>query len=97
MPATRTGRQAKTEGVSLHPDELRDAATVEELAGVGFSEVYHRHFAPQMRAAAQMLRQARADGVELDRALVAEVWTIHMSAEELQSLYTRQSTLVLGE
>lgn len=97
MTTTRTGRTAKTKGVSMHPDELRDASTVEELTGIGFSEVYHRHFAPQMRVAAELLRQARADGVELDRDKVADLWTIHMSAQELKALYTQPSSLVLGE
>lgn len=92
-----TGRVARTKGVSLLPAEHADAATVEELTGVGFSEVYHRFFAPQMKAAAAMLREARDAGMELDRAQLRDAWDVRMSSDELVALYVADSVLVLGD
>lgn len=97
VPAKAAGRVARTKGVSLLPAEYADASTVEELTGVGFSEVYHRFFAPQMRAAAQMLREVQDAGVELDRAVLRDTWDVHMSTEELTSVYTAESVLTLGD
>ncbi len=97
MTSTTRGRTAQTKGVSMLPEELADARVVEALTGVGFSEVYHRHFAPQMRAAAQLLQDARDCGVELNRSLLKDHWDLDMSKSELTSLYAASSELVLGE
>jgi hypothetical protein len=91
------GRVARTKGVSMLPDELEDAATVERLTGVGFSEVYRRHFAPQMRAAAELLRQAQDSGMELDRARLRDAWAVRMSEAELAAVYGAESELRLGD
>jgi hypothetical protein len=96
VPAT-AGRRAQTKGVSMHPNELEDVRTIEELTGVGFSEMYHRHLAPQVHAAAQLLVEARDDGVELDRARLRTEWDLSTSAEELVALYGEESELTLGE
>lgn len=90
------GRIARTKGVSMLPDELDDAATVERLTGVGFSEVYRRHFAPQMRAAAELLRQAQEAGVELDRTRLRDAWAVRMSETELAAVYAAESELRLA-
>jgi len=91
------GRTAKTKGVSLSPNELDDVKIIEELGGVGLSEVYHRHFAPQMHAAAQMLLSAREAGVQLNRHLILDGWDVSMTSGELAAIYEAPSTLVMGE
>jgi len=93
----KKGRTAQTKGVSMLPEELADARAVEALTGVGFSEVYHRHFAPQMRAAAQLLQDAQDAGVELNRAVLKDRFELGMSESELVSLYTATSDLILGD
>jgi hypothetical protein len=92
-----SGRVARTKGVSMLPDELADAATVEQLTGVGFSEVYRRHFAPQMRAAAELLRQAEAAGLGLDRARWHDVWSVRVTDADLDAIYGADSELRLGD
>lgn len=91
------GRVARTKGVSLLPQEYEDAATVEKLTGVGFSEVYRRHFAPQMKAAADLLREAQEAGMQLNRGVLRDTWDVHMTRDELASVYTSQSELLLGD
>lgn len=91
-----TGRVARTKGVSLLPDEFDDAATIEELTGIGFSEVYRRFFAPHMRAAADLLRAAQDAGMALDRRSLTDVWQVHMSADELTAVFTAESQVELG-
>lgn len=96
--AQRTGgRTARTKGVSLLPQEYKDAGTVESLTGMGLSEVYRRVFAPQMHAAAQMLHEVQEAGVELNRAVLRDVWDIHMTADELTAVYSTESGVVLGD
>ncbi len=97
MAAVARGRTARTKGVSMLPKEVADARVVEALTGVGFSEVYHRHFAPQMRAAAQLLQDARNSGVELNRSLLRDHWDLDMSESEMTSLYAASSELILGD
>ena len=72
LEGTAKGRVARTKGVSLLPAEYEDASTVEQLTGVGFSEVYRRIFAPQMRAAADLLREAQEAGMELERGVLRD-------------------------
>lgn len=97
-PRKKTGgRTAQTKGVSLSPAELDDVKTVEDLGGVGLSEVYHRHFAPQMRAAALLLEAAREAGVELNRRLIVDGWDVSIDAKDLVALYAAPSSLELGE
>jgi hypothetical protein len=91
------GRVARTKGVSLLPHEYADASTVEELTGMGFSEVYRRFFAPQMRAAADMLRAAQESGMALDRRPLLDRWNPGMTADELVAIYTAPSRLDLGD
>ncbi len=95
--APAKGRTARTKGVSMLPDELEDAATVEELTGVGFTEVYRRHFAPQMKAAAELLLEVREAGVELNRAVLRDTWDIHMGAGEVAAIYTAPSEMTRGQ
>lgn len=97
MATKPAGRVARTKGVSLLPSEFADAATVEELTGVGFSEAYRRFFAPQMKAAADLLRAAREAGMELDRAQLRDTWDIHMSADSIAAIYMAESELLLGD
>ena len=97
VEGTAKGRVARTKGVSLLPAEYEDASTVEELTGVGFSEVYRRYFAPQMRAAADLLRGAQDAGMELDRGVLRDTWDVHMTSDELASVYTSESELLLGD
>ncbi len=92
-----TGRTAKTKGVSLNPTELDDVKTIEDLGGVGLSEVYHRHFAPQMHAAAQLLLAAQEAGVQLNRRLILDGWDVTATSDELAAIYEESSTLVMGE
>jgi hypothetical protein len=94
---TRTGRIARTKGVSLLPGEYSDVATVEELTGVGFSEVYRKYFASQMKAAADLLRNAQTAGIALDRTTLRDTWDIHMTPEDIRSLYASESELSLGD
>lgn len=91
------GRTARTKGVSMQPDELADVVTVEELTGVGLSELYHRHFAPQLKAAAELLRDADEAGIELNRAVLRERWDLQMAPRDLSVLYTAESELTAGE
>ena len=72
-------------------------ATIEEIAGIGFSELIHRHFAPQLKAAADMLTQARDSGVEVDRGVLRDVWHVAMTRDELVDLYARDSVLTVGD
>lgn len=92
-----TGRTARTKGVSMQPDELADVVAVEELTGVGFSEVYRRYFAPQMKAAADLLRETQAAGVEINRSRIRDVWYPQIGADEMRSVYAASSELMLGE
>jgi hypothetical protein len=92
-----TGRTAQTKGVSLSQGELDDVRTVEDLGGMGLSEVYHRHFAPQMHAAAQLLLAASEAGVELNRRLIVDAWDVTVSADERAAVYAAPSSLVMGE
>jgi len=94
---TQKGRVARTKGVSLLPAEYEDASTVEQLTGVGFSELYRRYFAPQMKAAAHLLREAQDAGMDLDRGVLRDTWHVHMTSDQLTSIYTRESELVLGD
>ncbi len=94
---TIAGRRAQTKGVSMHPHELEDVRAIEELTGVGFSEMYHRHLAPQVHAAAQLLVEVRDAGMELDRARLRTEWDVTSSPADLASLYTEESELTLGE
>jgi len=94
---TNPGRRAQTKGVSMHPHELEDVRAIEELTGVGFSELYHRHLAPQVHAALQVLNEAREAGMELDRARLRIEWDLAASPTDLESLYAEGSELTLGE
>lgn len=96
MSTTATGRRAQTKGVSMTPDELHDAKEFEELTGVGFSELYHRHLAPQVHAALALLRDARAAGMELDRARLRDRWDLQADPAQLTALYAEESGLELG-
>lgn len=97
--ATQTsgGRRAQTKGVSMHPHELEDVRVIEELAGVGFSEMYHRHLAPQVHAAAEVLIEARDAGLQLDRSRLQSEWALTSTAEALTTLYVAESELALGD
>lgn len=94
---TPVGRRAQTKGVSMHPHELDDVRTIENLTGVGFSEMYHRHLAPQVNAAAQLLVEARDAGMELDRSRLKTEWDLTATAAEIASRYVAESELALGE
>lgn len=93
----KRGRVARTKGVSMLPEELEAVSAVEELTGLGFSELYHRHFAPQVQAAVEMLHEVQDAGVELNRATLRDTWVIHMSQEELAAVYSAGSSFVLGD
>lgn len=95
--AAPKGRTAQTKGVSMLPDELSDARAVEALTGLGFSEVYHRHFAPQMRAAAQLLREVQESGMTLDRSQVRDIWVLDLPAQDLAAVYSAASELADGD
>ncbi|MGI9015708.1 MAG: hypothetical protein ACR2HR_01145 [Euzebya sp.] len=90
------GRVAKTRGVSLQPAEREDLKTVEELTGAGFSEVYRRHFAPQVHAAAQLLLEMQQAGVELDRTKLRTEWDLTRPSD-LGGLYAAESELSFGD
>ena len=79
------------------PEELSDARVVEALTGLGFSEVYHRHFAPQMRAAAQLLREAHESGMTLDRSQLRDIWVLDLPAQDLADVYSAASELAVGD
>jgi hypothetical protein len=79
------------------PDELSDARAVEALTGLGFSEVYHRHFAPQMRAAAQLLREVQESGMTLDRSQLRDIWVLDLPAQDLAAVYSATSELAVGD
>jgi len=81
----------------MHPHELDDVRTIEELTGVGFSQLYHRHLAPQVHAAAQLLLDARDAGLQLDRTRLLTEWDLTTSPSELFALYGEESELSLGE
>lgn len=81
----------------MHPHELEDVRTIEELTGVGFSEMYHRHLAPQVSAAAQVLVEARDAGMELDRARLQSEWDLTATAQGIASLHAEGSELTLGD
>ena len=50
-----------------------------------------------MRAAADLLREAQDAGMELDRGVLRETWDVHMTGDELASVYTSESELLLGD
>jgi predicted dehydrogenase len=84
-------------GVSMTPDELKDMRELEQLTGVGFSELYHRHLAPRVHTALALLRDARAAGMELDRARLRDHWDLHADPAQLAALYAEKSELALGD
>jgi hypothetical protein len=90
------GRIARTKGLSMLPSELADVQALEELTGMGLSEIFHRQFAPQLHAAVMVLRDAKKSGLELDRARLRFEWVLSMSPIQIRAIYTRTSELVLG-
>ena len=90
-------RVARTKGVSLLPAEFDDLSTVEEMTGVGLTEAYRRFLAPQMRAAADVLREAREAGMEMNRAVLRVSWDTAMSPEELSDVFRASSVLRRGD
>lgn len=97
MATVTKGRTARTKGVSMLPEELEDARTLEALAGIGFSELYHHHLAPQVRVAASLLTEMKSAGVEINRARLRDEWQLSISPEALRELYVAESELILGE
>jgi hypothetical protein len=95
--AERAGRTAKTKGVSLSPDQLADINAFEELTGLGLSEIFRRQLAPKLHAAVSLLESAKDSGMELDRSRLRTEWVVGMSREELKTLYSSPSELVLGD
>ncbi len=93
----RTGRTAKTKGISLSPDQLADVNAFEELTGLGLSEIYRRQLAPKLHTAVTLLKSAKDSGMELDRSRLQTEWIVDMSREELKTLYSSPSELVLGD
>lgn len=91
------GRVARIKGVSSRPADCEDASTVEQLSGVGFSEVCRRYDASQMSPAAGLLREAREAGMELDRGVLRDTWDVRMTSVELTSVYAAESELLLGD
>jgi hypothetical protein len=92
-----TGRTAKTKGVSLRPDELADVRVIEEATGMGLTEVYRRHLAPQIHAAAQLLGELRDAGMELDRARLRTEYDITITPAQLTEIYSAESTVAFGD
>jgi NOL1/NOP2/fmu family ribosome biogenesis protein len=90
------GRIARTKGLSMLPSELEEAQELEELTGMGLSEIFHRQFAPQLHAAVLVLRDAKESGMELNRARLRTEWVLGMSPIQIRDIYTRTSELVLG-
>lgn len=86
-------RRAQTLHLSLPPDEIADLEVMEELTGVPFPEIYRRHFAWRIRTAATLLREAQESGVQLDRTALRDIWAVHMTSDELASVYTAASEL----
>ncbi|MDQ1250843.1 MAG: hypothetical protein QG597_5223 [Actinomycetota bacterium] len=66
----------------------------EAVTGVGLSEMYHRFFALQVRAAAELLAEAQSADMELDRARLLDAWDVHVTPQRLTSFYAAESELV---
>ena len=46
---------------------------------------------------AALVREAQEAGMELDRGVLRETWDVHMTGDELASVYTSESELLLGD
>ena len=81
-------RMVRAKRVFLWSDEYDDIATVEELTGMDFSDLYHRFIAPQIRAAAALLREADNSGTSMRQEDLTDTWNRNL---DWLSTYTPKS------
>lgn len=79
------------------PTELDAAQIVEELTGVGLSELFHLHLSPRIQAAASLLREMEDAGMTVDRHRLADLWETSLTPSQWRAVYAAESELVLGD
>jgi hypothetical protein len=82
----RSGRQARTRGVSMSPDEQALIERFRELSGMGFSEQVRQTLVPKLPAAIQLLEDMRAAGMTPGESPLVEQVVFAESDEERRAL-----------
>jgi hypothetical protein len=80
------GRQARTRGVSLSPDEQMLIERFRELSGMGLSDQVRQTLVPKLPAAIQMLEDMRSAGMTPGESPLAEQVLYVESDEERRAL-----------
>lgn len=83
----RPGRQARTRGVSLNPDEQALVDEFQELTGLGFTEQVRQGVIARLPAANQLLRDMRAAGMSPSESPLAQQVVHEESEAERKALY----------
>lgn len=83
---TETGRQARTKGVSVSPEEADLVTEFESLTGLGFTDQVRQSLFSKLPAAVALIRDMKAAGMET-KCLPIEQVVYAETAEERQRLY----------
>lgn len=78
----KSGRQARTRGVSLGPDEQALIERFRELSGMGLSDQVRQTLMPKLPAAIQLLEDMRAAGMTPGESPLVEQVVFAESDEE---------------
>lgn len=81
------GRQARTRGVSVSPEEAELISAFEELTGLGFTDQVRQSLFSKLPAAVALLQEMRAAGMETGRLPIEQV-VYAESLDERQRLYS---------
>ncbi|HEY8775452.1 MAG TPA: hypothetical protein VIM23_04665 [Gaiellaceae bacterium] len=81
------GRQARTRGVSLAPDEATLTQEFEELTGLGFTDQVRQSLLAKLPAAVALLKDMREAGMEPGKPLVVDQVVYAETADERRELY----------
>jgi len=81
------GRQARTRGVSLHPDEQALVERFEELTGLGFTEQVRQLMLAKLPAAVWALEEMATAGMEPGRRPLVDEIVYVEDAQERRARY----------
>lgn len=84
--AEPVGRQARTRGVSLSPDEQGLTERFRELSGMGLSDQVRQTLVPKLPAAIQMLEDMRTAGLTPGESPLVEQVVYVESDDERRAL-----------
>lgn len=86
MPKRDPGRQARTKGVSLSPEELRLVERYEELTGLGFTDQVRRTLLARLPASIAVVEDMLEAGMTIG-PLPTDYVLYSETAEEREKLY----------